>query len=585
MNEFSCPPEFLNGYRDEDQEGRSNRKQIELKPGALTSMVDDVDRALTERGPANDNERLYTRGGLIVCLSEVKDKDADHNDISVQAFVEKPDAALLEDVDKVCMFTKFDARAKCNVEKDPPRNIPDLLKARAAIGRLNKPLIKGIINTPQILANGRIIWKKGYDQQTALLYDPLGIDFDVPENPTKDNAYAAAWFLMDELFGEFPLDDVSKSVALSGLLSACSRYAYRHSILHAHTAPRRQTGKSKLVNIYSMVATGRPMAAISNPASEEELEKKLNGLLLRLAQLASVDNISRPLESQFLCQCLTEDRVTIRILHTLNTPEVESRMFLCATGNNLQLYGDLCARAIMATLDAKMEHPEERTFKRLDPVIRLQNVAFRVKCVRAVLTILLAYKQSREKVLVVTHLNSQFQGWSEVVREAILWLGYEDPMKTVKIIEEGDRDTVLLRRLIPLWKDNVGGKVITAGQLLSLSQNVIIWEKDDVNGASLNGHHQGNEAEPKGKDKDKLRELLAEICLNAGKLSPVRLGTWLGRHAKGIPVDGYRICGTSNSEWQLRDLNDAPYASSNVAAPHLERGHSAKEEGFDGRLS
>jgi putative DNA primase/helicase len=50
---------------------------------------------------------------------------------------------------------------------------------------------------------------------------------------------------------------VDRSVALSGILTALDRRAMMTAPLHAFTAPAPRTGKSLLVDIASLLATGQ----------------------------------------------------------------------------------------------------------------------------------------------------------------------------------------------------------------------------------------------------------------------------------------------------------------------------------------
>ena len=81
--------------------------------------------------------------------------------------------------------------------------------------------------------------------------------------PTRDDALVALAFLED-LLVEFPfVDDPSKSVALSGLITAVVRGAISVSPLHAFRAPAPGTGKSYLVDVICSIVTGRLFTVIA----------------------------------------------------------------------------------------------------------------------------------------------------------------------------------------------------------------------------------------------------------------------------------------------------------------------------------
>ena len=76
--------------------------------------------------------------------------------------------------------------------------------------------------------------------------------------------------------------------------------------LHAFSAPVAGSGKSKLVNLAAILATGHyaPVTALSG--SPDEGEKRLSSSMLAGDAVIALDNIERPLGGEFLCQLLTE---------------------------------------------------------------------------------------------------------------------------------------------------------------------------------------------------------------------------------------------------------------------------------------
>lgn len=60
---------------------------------------------------------------------------------------------------------------------------------------------------------------------------------------------------------------------------------------------------------------------------------------------------------------LTQDEVQVRVLGSSKNVRIPATSLICATGNNLTVYGDLNRRTIQIRLDAKCERPEERRFE------------------------------------------------------------------------------------------------------------------------------------------------------------------------------------------------------------------------------
>src|SRR5262249_50701347 len=159
---------------------------------------------------------------------------------------------------------------------------------------------------------------------TGILYTPRTVYPPIPEYPTKDDALRAVGKLKS-LISEFPfVDDASRSVTLSGILTAAIRRSLPSAPLHAFSAPTAGSGKSKLVNIASMIASGHEAPVVAQGATEEEMEKRLGSMLLAGDALISFDNCEYDLGGVFLCQCLTQPIVKPRILGKSETPNIPS---------------------------------------------------------------------------------------------------------------------------------------------------------------------------------------------------------------------------------------------------------------------
>ena len=94
-------------------------------------------------------------------------------------------------------------------------------------------------------------------------------------------------------------------------------------------------------------------ARSSRPAeTKKKSEKRLGSSLLAGHALLSIDNVSRPLGGDFLCQLLDQPLIKVRILGQSAGPLIEPRICLFATGNNLTLIGDIVRRTVVAHIDA-----------------------------------------------------------------------------------------------------------------------------------------------------------------------------------------------------------------------------------------
>jgi hypothetical protein len=221
-----------------------------------------------------------------------------------------------------------------------------------------------------------------------------------------------------------------------------------------------------LVDLVSMLVSGQPAPVIAQGRTEEELEKRLGAALLRGDAIVSVDNCEYPLQSSFLCQALTQQRLGIRVLGHSRNVEVPVNAAIFATGNNLSIAGDLIRRTLLCTIDAQCEHPERRKFNN-DPISIIQ--ANRGDLVAAALTVLRAWHASRDRVD-TTPLGS-FEEWSYRVRAPLLWLDRADPCDTVQTVRDSDPQRTALGTVLMQWQENVGAGEVTTRQALEVAVN------------------------------------------------------------------------------------------------------------------
>jgi putative DNA primase/helicase len=157
------------------------------------------------------------------------------------------------------------------------------------------------------------------------------------------------------------------------------------------------------------------------------------------------------LESVFLCQALTQEKLNIRLLGQSKNVETPVNATIFATGNNIIVAGDLTRRTIMCALDARCEHPERRNFN-VD-VIEFARTE-RAKLVAAALTILRAWHVAGETI--EPPPIGSFEQWSNRIRAPLLWLGQADPCETTLRVQTEDPLLLSLSTVMAQWRDNVG---------------------------------------------------------------------------------------------------------------------------------
>ena len=441
---------------------------------------------------------------------------ADNRTTIVGGLYAMDEAALMEELARVATWTKFDGRSKRWVECDPPPIIVRVLAARRGRWRLRP--VTGIITCPTLRPDGTVLSTGGYDAVTRLYHLPdAGIDLSaMPENPTREDALSAV-ATIDELCSESPfVSDADRSVFRSLLISSIARAAIGIVPVHAFTAYAPGSGKSYLCDIVAAVLTGRWCPVISPGRTEEEFEKRIGAMLLAGYGLISIDNISRGLGGDAICQLAERPVIRIRILGESKMPECEFSGIVSANGNNLEILGDMPRRTLLGALDANMERPEERQFAQ-DPVRKvLDNRGFYVG---AALTIVRAYLAAACPNKMPT--LASYERWSDTVRSALVWLGCGDPVDTMQAARESNPELANLRSMLHSWRAVFGDDFTTCEQAVG---RVASFDPTGADAEALSA----------------LRSAMVAVAGIRGVIDPKGLSYWLrGNHNR--QADGLKF--------------------------------------------
>ncbi|MGI4941908.1 MAG: hypothetical protein ACRYHQ_15340 [Janthinobacterium lividum] len=464
---------------------------------------------------------VYQRGNSLV-RPVVQEVAAAHGRTTWSAALHEIDAHGL--IDALCgaaTWERFDGRTEEFVRVNAPRNVADTLLSRA--GSWAFPKVVGVITTPTIRPDGSILSAPGYDAQTRLYHsaDPGLALSDAVHNPTRAHADKALRLLRG-LLAEFPfVDEVSRAVALSGLVTPVVRGAMTVAPLHAFRANAAGSGKSYLVDIASAISSGRPCPVASAGSDEAETEKRLTGLLLAGFPIASLDNLNGELGGDLLCQAIERPFIRLRPLGRSDITEVESRATLFATGNGLRVRGDMTRRTLVGDLDAGVERPELRPFAG-DPVATVMEQ--RGLYVSACLIIVRAYILAGRPDLLAP--IASFADWSHTVRSALVWLGCADPAESMEAARDDDPELAELREVMAVWRATIGvGEGFTVKDLA---------DRAEERARTVMG-------EPTEHANPDWRDCLLRLAGERGVVNTKRLGRWLmGREGRivGLSREG-----------------------------------------------
>ena len=416
---------------------------IKVVGGRIAQNIDYAEAELVASGTP-----LFQRGGSLVSpiRHDLPAADGSRTEVVLLRTL-RPENVIYALAKYGAVFQRYDARKKQFIAINPPNPIASGLLQK---GQWQFPEVTGVITAPTMRPDGTILDLPGYDEATQLYYHPDRncVIRPISAKPTREEAEGALELLEGLLTG-FPfVSDVDRSVALAGLMTQVLRGAFDVAPMFLLVAPTAGTGKSHYVNLASTIATGRPCPVITNVVSAEEMEKRLGALVLEGAPIISLDNCSHDLGGDLLCQITEQRLVRIRILGRSEVPPCEWRGTLFANGNNITLRADMTRRGLPCHLDAAIERPETRTFE-FDPVKRAAER--RAEYIHAVLTIARAYQASGAPK--ACGPIGSYGLWSNAVREPLVWLGKEDPIKSMDNAREEDPARIAARTFLSLHED------------------------------------------------------------------------------------------------------------------------------------
>jgi hypothetical protein len=240
-------------------------------------------------------------------------------------------------------------------------------------GRSNVPKVYTVMTMPIVLANRTILNRNGLDRDRHLV---LRIDSEmakyIPEkiHCTPEAVLGAYRFLRDDWLCDVLADAEGKAILIAFALSIIERCLFPARPAFFISAGLRGGGKTTAFNMISMAVLGEQTAARAWSNASEERRKSLLAVLMTGVPCITWDNITSG--SEIHCAHL-ERAITSEVYADRKLGETEDILapaysIMSFTGNNIQPHDDMASRSLVVNLATDRPDPENREFKRSDPV-------------------------------------------------------------------------------------------------------------------------------------------------------------------------------------------------------------------------
>lgn len=223
------------------------------------------------------------------------------------------------------------------------------------------PAVRIISTAPVLLPDGRIAREQGYnaDVQVLITYaeserDAWAQRYMVPDEPTLEEAQAAAEYVMYEVLGDVPCaGDEDKATSLVYFATCATRDMYGTAPFFAFDAPERGTGKSLVASCGRIIGQGHSnyQSIGYRKGQDAEIWKSLGTLALKNGRHAHVDELPRDdrVNSTALSEIATTPVASTRLLGA-NSEIVLEGLMVTVCGNNITLGLDFNRRFFKARL-------------------------------------------------------------------------------------------------------------------------------------------------------------------------------------------------------------------------------------------
>ncbi|XVV14426.1 hypothetical protein ACQP2X_08805 [Actinoplanes sp. CA-131856] len=330
------------------------------------------------------------------------------------------------------------------------------------------PALRAIIGAPVLRRDGTLLQAAGYDPATGL-YLASKVDLPpVPDVPTPKQVAAARTFLLGRFLRDFPWSspaDRANYVALlaTPILRHFTRSLTPFGLIDA-TMPA--SGKSILTGGPGMLYGQK---ILTWPDEDGELRKSITAVFAEQVGVVIWDNLAEGtvIDSAVLAQLITQREWSDRQLGaSRNVASVNDRLWM-ATGNNLQVGGDMASRTVRVHLDPNMPHPESRDqsgfgIPHLDQWITIP--ANQMTVLWHLLVLVLDWTRAGAPRSGGLSMR-QFTPWAQALGGFLAHHDVDGFLTNITDVREVDEDATRWRGFLSAWHERHGSTPVTAAKL------------------------------------------------------------------------------------------------------------------------
>ncbi len=402
---------------------------------------------------ANSPPCLFLKGGSMVRYRETE--------LSAPLIEKANDAIIgsrLADVADFIFETK-------EIEKqvNPPKDVIHYVMSSA---ELPFPKLLGVTESPMLRPDGTILSRPGYDAVSGYYYRPPdGFEMpDISDDPTDEQVRDAV-ALIQETICDFPfVDEASRTNTIALMLTPLIRGIVPTVPIALIDATNWGTGKSLLSEVCATISCGNyEMSTV--PSDSEEWRKRITALLSDGKPFIILDNVKGMLSSDSLASVLTSARWSDRKLGSSETVVYQNRATWVATGNNLQIDGDMGRRGYLIELDAKCARPYQRDYEFKHPKLVEWLNLNRGMLIGALFTIVRAWYSAGQPSAHTPAMGS-FEMWVEMVGGILAHAGLPDfHANREKLYRGADTESTQWEGFLARWVELYGNQPKTVSQI------------------------------------------------------------------------------------------------------------------------